>query len=59
MSYFVLVVKKFSLPITSGHNIKVYDDSGTEIDEEVFEDLLQNPNIGILKIVPDNENAGE
>ena len=36
-------------------DLRVYDESGTEIEEDVFEDLLKNPNCGILKLVSKDE----
>lgn len=47
-SYFVLTVaKKFDIPTL---DLKVYDDSKTEIDEDVFELLLKNQDFGVLEI---------
>jgi len=41
------VAKKFDLPTM---DVKVFDDSKTEIDEEAFEYLLTRPDIGVLEI---------
>ncbi|KAI7796135.1 hypothetical protein IRJ41_017408, partial [Triplophysa rosa] len=42
------VPKKFDLPTI---NVKVFDDSKTEVDEEAFEYLLTQPNLGVLKMI--------
>ncbi|KAI7799548.1 hypothetical protein IRJ41_005657 [Triplophysa rosa] len=42
------VAKKFDLPTI---NVKVFDDSKTEVDEEAFEYLLTQPNLGVLKMI--------
>ncbi|KAM4573857.1 uncharacterized protein PAE49_008565 [Odontesthes bonariensis] len=40
---------KFSIPpVVEG--IKVFDDTGTEVDEEIFEELVHQPSTGILTI---------
>ncbi|XP_065150383.1 uncharacterized protein [Paramisgurnus dabryanus] len=41
------VAKKFNLPTI---NVKVFDDSKTEVDEESFEYLLTRPDLGVLEI---------
>lgn len=47
-SCFVLTVaKKFDIPTL---DLKVHDDSKTEIDENVFELLLKSQNLGVLEI---------
>lgn len=44
---------KFSVPpFTEG--AKVFDETGTEVDAEVFEEIAQQPNVGILTIKFDN-----
>lgn len=46
--YFVITAaKKFDIPTL---DLKVYDDSKTEIDEEVFEFLVMSQNLGVLEI---------
>lgn len=42
-----IAAKKFSIPTL---DLKVFDDSKTEVDEEVFELLLKSPNLGVLEI---------
>ncbi|XP_057184886.1 uncharacterized protein LOC130551332, partial [Triplophysa rosa] len=42
------VAKKCDLPTI---NVKVFDDSKTEVDEEAFEYLLTQPNLGVLKMI--------
>lgn len=47
-SYFVFTVaKKFDIPTL---DLKVYDESKTEVDEEVFEFLLKKQDLGVLEI---------
>ena len=47
-SYFVITVaKKFDIPTL---DLKVYDDSRTETDEEVFEFLVKSQDLGVLEI---------
>lgn len=47
-SYFVITeAKKFDIPTL---DVKVYDDSKTEIDEEAFEFLVKSQDLGVLEI---------
>ena len=50
------VAKKFEIPTL---DLKVYDDSKTEVDEEAFVFLLTQPNLGVLEVcfpqVPNSE----
>lgn len=39
----------FSLPPVSD-DVKVFDETGTEVDADVFADFVQQPNIGIITI---------
>lgn len=41
------MTKKFYIPTL---DLKVYDESKTEVDEEVFEFLLKKQNLGVLEI---------
>ena len=44
-----LAFAKFGVPpVTEG--VKVVDSSGTELDEDVFEDILKDPSTGVLTI---------
>lgn len=45
----VLAFLKFSIPPVS-EGVKVFDETGTEVDEEVFSDIAQQTNTGILTI---------
>lgn len=45
----VIAFLKFSLPPVS-EGVTVFDETGTEVDEEVFSDIAQQPNTGILTI---------
>lgn len=40
---------KFGVP-TVPENVKVFDESGTEVDEDVFEDVVKDPSVGVLTI---------
>lgn len=47
-SFFVhTVAKKFDIPTL---DLKVYDDSKTEIDEDVFEFIVKSQDLGVLEI---------
>ena len=46
---FSLSFAKFSVPhVTDG--IKIYDSWGTELNDDVFEDVAQDPSAGVLTI---------
>lgn len=45
----VVAFLKFSLPQVR-EGAKVYDETGTEVDEDVFADIVQQPDTGILTI---------
>ncbi|XP_037646046.1 uncharacterized protein LOC119500412 [Sebastes umbrosus] len=48
---------KFSIPpVTKG--IRVYDETGTEVDTDVFEEVAQQPNAGVFTITFDNDSQG-
>lgn len=49
MCNFILssVVKKFDIPTL---DLKVYDESKTEVDEEVFELLVKRQDLGVLEV---------
>lgn len=40
---------KFGLPAVP-ENVKVFDESGTEVDDDVFEDVVRDPSVGVLTI---------
>lgn len=44
---------KFSIPLVS-EGITVYDETGTEVDADVFEEVAQQPNAGVFTIKYDN-----
>ncbi|XP_037312876.2 uncharacterized protein LOC119200255 isoform X2 [Pungitius pungitius] len=51
------VVKKFDIPTG---DIKVYDETNTEVDEDVFEFLLKKQDLGVLKIcLPQDRNLDD
>ena len=44
-----LAFAKFGVPaVTEG--VKVVDSSGTELDDDVFEDIIKDPSTGVLTI---------
>ncbi|XP_067300880.1 uncharacterized protein [Pseudorasbora parva] len=49
---------KFGVPNVP-ENVKVVDESGTEVDDDVFEDVVKDPSVGVLTIKhgPDLESA--
>ncbi|XP_029011790.1 uncharacterized protein LOC114858567 [Betta splendens] len=48
---------KFSMPpVTDG--VKVFDETGTEVDAEVFEEVAQQPNAGVFTIRFDTDSEG-
>lgn len=47
--FFIIAFAKFGIPaVTQG--VKVVDTSGTELDDEVFEDVIKDPSTGVLTI---------
>ncbi|KAL6455335.1 hypothetical protein MHYP_G00362290 [Metynnis hypsauchen] len=54
-SFLKLGCSKFNIKEELQKDLKVYDESGTEIEDDVFEDLLKDPNCGILKLVAIDE----
>ncbi|KAL0148101.1 hypothetical protein M9458_056571 [Cirrhinus mrigala] len=40
---------KFDVPAVP-ENVKVFDESGTEVDDDVFEDVVRDPSVGVLTI---------
>ncbi|XP_039599342.1 uncharacterized protein LOC120522481 isoform X2 [Polypterus senegalus] len=48
---------KFGISVSNRPEARLYDESGTEIDEDVFEDILKQPNLGVFQILlPDSSN---
>ena len=48
----LLAFAKFGVPpVTEG--LRVIDSSGTEVDEDVFEDIVTDPSTGVLTITYD------
>lgn len=49
--YFFLLTAflKFGVPAVP-ENVKVFDESGTEVDGDVFEDIVRDPSVGVLTI---------
>ena len=60
MLYFCLALAFIKFDIQPKHQagLKLYDQSGTEIDEEVFEDVVQDPNCGVLKLTAAEDDGG-
>lgn len=48
-TFFFTAFLKFGVP-TVPENVKVVDESGTEVDEDVFEDIVKDPSVGVLAI---------
>jgi len=55
---FLIAFKKFEIPITSLSHAKLYDGSGTEVDADVFEEVIKEPDLGIFKLALYNEGTG-
>ncbi|XP_035986184.1 uncharacterized protein LOC105918575 isoform X1 [Fundulus heteroclitus] len=56
--FLVAAFAKFGVPaVTEG--VKVVDSSGTELDEDVFEDVVMNPSTGVLTIKYDSESVSK
>ena len=47
--FFKKAFTKFSIPPPS-EGVTVYDETGTEVDADVFEDVAQQPNAGVFTI---------
>lgn len=45
---FPVAFAKFGVPSEPG--VKVFDSSGTELDDDVFEDVVKDPSAGVLTI---------
>ncbi|KAK7909765.1 hypothetical protein WMY93_014449 [Mugilogobius chulae] len=54
-SFLQCVGRKFDMPML---DVKVYDESKTEVDEGVFEFLLNKQDLGVLEICSSNEDDG-
>lgn len=46
---------KVDVPVASQINAKLYDESGTEVDGEMFEEVLTQPSPGVFTITLDND----
>lgn len=49
---------KFNIQSKHQAGLKLYDHSGTEIDDDVFEDVVKDPNCGVLKLTPAEDDGG-
>ncbi|KAI2646880.1 N-acetyldiaminopimelate deacetylase [Labeo rohita] len=49
MGNVVATFLKFGVPSVP-KNVKVFDESGTEVDDDVFEDVVRDPSVGVLTI---------
>ncbi|XP_068569744.1 uncharacterized protein [Cebidichthys violaceus] len=47
---------KFGVPVVT-EGVKVVDSSGTELDDDVFEDIVKDPSTGVLTIKYDTESV--
>ena len=46
--FFYLAFLKFGISDAPYHLAKLIDESGTELDDDVFEEVLKQPHIGVL-----------
>ncbi|KAK6308176.1 hypothetical protein J4Q44_G00214470 [Coregonus suidteri] len=46
---------KFEIPLTSLSEAKLYDGSGTEVDGDVFEEVVKRPDLGVFKLTLNND----
>lgn len=57
LSYVFTVAKTFDIPTL---DLKVYDESKTEVDEEAFEFLLKKQGLGVLEVcLPQDPNPDD
>lgn len=49
---------KFGIPASSQAEAKLFDESGPEVDEDVFEEVLKQPNLGIFLLRLENLSNG-
>lgn len=45
---------KFGITASSRPEARLYDESGTEVDEDVFEDVLKQANLGVFQLRLEN-----
>ncbi|CAB1316711.1 unnamed protein product [Coregonus sp. 'balchen'] len=55
LELFVSAFLKFDVPVASQINAKLYGESETEVDGEVFEKVLTQPSPGVFTITLDND----
>ncbi|XP_045069158.1 uncharacterized protein LOC123491654 isoform X7 [Coregonus clupeaformis] len=54
--FLIAAFAKFGVPaVTEG--VKIVDSSGTELDDDVFEDIIKDPSTGVLTIKYDSESV--
>ncbi|XP_038135466.1 uncharacterized protein LOC119779760 [Cyprinodon tularosa] len=54
--FLVAAFAKFGVPALT-EDVKVFDTSGTELDDDVFEDVVKDPSTGVLTIKLDTESV--
>lgn len=52
---FVTAFQTFEIPVTSLSHAKLFNGAGTEVDEDVFEEVVKLPDLVVLKLTLDNE----
>lgn len=49
---------KFGIPASSQAEAKLFDESGTEVDEDVFGEVLKQPDLGVFLLRLENLSNG-
>ncbi len=49
---------KFGIPASKRAEARLYDSSCTEVDEDVFEEVLKQPNLGVFLLRFENSSHG-
>ncbi len=52
------VFVKFGIPASKHAEARLYDSSCTEVDEDVFEEVLKQPNLGVFLLRFENSSHG-
>lgn len=55
---FVKVFQKFENPVNSLLYAKLYDGSGTEVDGNVLEEVMKQPDVSVFKLTLDTDARG-
>lgn len=49
---------KFGIPASSQGEAKLFDETGTELDEDVFEEVLKQTNLGVFLLKLEKDSNG-